>query len=384
MPSRIVYLDGLRGVLAVIVFLHHFFYAFYPEVIFGGDYQSFSNTGTFTGLKLIGLSPINILFNPGFAIHFFFLLSGYVQTYQFYQTGDKSIIQRGLLKRYFRLALPTLSVVILVYCAHKFHWIRKDLIAENPLNSGWVKSVMPNTLQFHQLFKEGLISSFQHNSRYYQVLWTMPTELANSYLVLLLALALHKIKHQTKVIVVLLLIEFSVLEEYYSIAFVSGMLIARLRVEPPAYNSVFAKKWLKWTCLAIGLYFGSYPFTGYQGAVSQSVYSPISFFDTYPHIISYYIGSVFMFLFILQSPSLQAAFSVRLVLFYGKISFMFYLIHFLLLFTLTPVVFHISNNIPITIIVSLALVTGISWLLTVLVDQPTLRFCNRFSKLFFI
>lgn len=382
MSSRISYLDGLRGVLAVIVFLHHFFYIYYPELIFGGDYASFSSSGPFGSLKVFALTPISILYNPGFAIHFFFLLSGYVQTQGYYQNGNALGIQRSLLKRYFRLALPTLPVVVLVFCAHKFHFIHKELIADNVLNNGWLKSMLPNTLTFSQLFKEGLVSCFQHNSRYYQVLWTMPTELANSYLVLLLALAFNKLKHQTKLTVALLLIQFFVLEEYYSIAFVTGMLISRLQAQEIRFKSFFFKVWVKALCVALGLYFGSYPFTGYQGAVANSIYAPISFFETYPHIISYFIGSTFLFLFLLHAPSIQKLLSGKVFLFYGRISFMLYLLHFLLLLSVVPSIYNSTHNITATLAFAMVLVTTLSWLFTKFVDEPVVRFCNWWAGKF--
>ena len=382
MSQRISYLDGLRGVLAVIVFLHHFFYIYFPELIFGGDYASFSNSGTFGALKVFALTPISILYNPGFAIHFFFLLSGYVQTKGYYQSGEAAGIQRSLLKRYFRLALPTLVVVVLVFCAHKFQFIHKEQVAANVLNADWLKSMLPNTLNFSQLFKEGLFSCFVHNSRYYQVLWTMPTELANSFLVLLLALAFNKLKHQTILTVSLLLVQFFVLQEYYSIAFVSGMLIARLQVQDIRFGVLFSKTWVKALCVVLGLYFGSYPFTGYQGAVANSIYAPISFFETYPHIISYFLGSTFLFLFLLHAPLLQKLLSRKLFLFYGRISFMLYLLHFLLLLSIVPSISQSTHNIALTLLLALLLVTALSWLFTKFVDEPVVKFCNWWAKLF--
>ena len=132
----------------------------------------------------MALTPVNIFFNPGMAIHFFFLLSGYVQTHTYFINPETAFLQKSLIKRYIRLALPVLSVVILVYFFHSFYLIRKDLIPANELTSGWLKSLLPNNLHFFEVIKEGLSDCFRGNSRYYQVLWTMPTELINSFVVL--------------------------------------------------------------------------------------------------------------------------------------------------------------------------------------------------------
>lgn len=390
MNDRIRYLDGLRGILAVIVFVHHFFYAFCPEIIFGGDFESFQHSGSFSFYKLTGLTPINILFNPGFAIHFFFLLSGYVQTRNYFVDPNITFLQKSLIKRYFRLALPILSVVLLVYLFHSLYLIRKDLIPPNVLNEGWIKSMLPNNLHFWQVFKEGLFDCFRGNSRYYQVLWTMPTELVNSFVVLGILLIFHNLRYKIQVFVVLIIVQFVVLQEYYSVAFVSGMLFANLEVHSQKFYSFFSKRIVKLICLLLGLYFGSYPFTGYQNAAANSVYAPISFFEVYPHVISYLIGVIFLFCFLLHSQSTKKILSGRIFLFFGEISFMFYLIHFLLLLSATPRLYvklhHSGNNLGIVALtgfLSFLFVTVAALILTKLVDRPVIKACNRLVKKFF-
>lgn len=390
MNDRIRFLDGLRGVLAVIVFMHHYFYAFCPDLIFGGSYENYLHTGPFSPYKLAGLTPLNIFFNPGMAIHFFFLLSGYVQTRNYFIKPEISFLQKSLIKRYFRLALPILSVVILVYFFHRFFLIRKDLIPANELTSGWVKSLLPNNLHFPKVILEGLSNCFRGNSRYYQVLWTMPTELINSFVILGLLLIFHNLKHKMRVFVALILIQFIVLQEYYSVAFVSGMVMANLEINSEKFRKFFSNSFVKISCLLLGLYFGSYPFTGYQNAAAHSVYAPISFFEVYPHVISYLIGVILLFCFLLHSKGLQNLLSKKIFLFFGEISFMFYLIHFLLLLSFTPVIYSkFMNNhdggrdLIVTGFISFLAITLVAYILTRFIDKPVIKLSNRFAKLFF-
>lgn len=390
MNSRILYLDGLRGILAIIVFLHHFLYLFYPELIFGGNYDTFIKQGPFSIYRIIGLTPLNILFNPGFAIHFFFLLSGYVQTQAYFRKPTVSFLQKSLLKRYFRLAFPTVSVVVLVFLFHKLHFVHKELIPLNTLNSQWVKGLMPNNLNFLQVLREGLSDCFRGNSRYYQILWTMSTELINSFVVLGLLLLFHNLRHQMRVFVFIILVQFVILGEYYSMAFVCGTLFANLEVNSEKSRSVFNTRPIKYLCLFGGLYFGSYPFTGYQNAAVNSVYAPISFFDTYPHVISYLIGVLLLFCFLLHSKASQQLLTKRIVLFFGQISFMFYLIHFLLLLSFTPWLYqHLSAEhgvnftFSVSLVTSFMLTTGVAFLLTKFIDAPVIKACNFYVKKFF-
>src|SRR4051812_10039992 len=174
--TRVRYLDGLRGILAVIVFFHHFFYAFFPEIIIGGSHEEFINTGNWTFYKIMALTPINLLYNPGAAIHFFFLLSGYVQSYHYFKNPDTIFLQKSFIKRYFRLALPTLAVVIFLFIFHRLHFIHKFQIPSG-LTVGWINSMLPDNLGFFEAVKNALSDCFIANSRYYQVLWTMPIEL---------------------------------------------------------------------------------------------------------------------------------------------------------------------------------------------------------------
>lgn len=389
-PERIRYLDGLRGVLAVIVFVHHYFYAFCPDLIFGGDYNYYLHTGPFSFFKIMALTPVNILFNPGMAIHFFFLLSGYVQTRSYFVKPETSFLQKSLIKRYFRLALPVLSVVVLVFAFHKLHWVRKELIPANELTSGWVKSLMPDNLNFFKVILEGLSNCFRGNSRYYQVLWTMSTELVNSFLVLALLLAFHHLKYRRRVFILLALIQLVVLQEFYSVAFVTGMIMADLEVNSPKFKKILSIPLVHLFCFLLGIYFGSYPFTGYQNAAARSVYAPISFFEVYPHVISYFIGVTLLFGFLLYSNTSKKILSKKVFLFFGEISFMFYLIHFLLLLSLTPVVYSWlmrsgdkGLDLMLTGLVSFGATTLAAFLLTRYVDVPVIRWSNNFAKKFF-
>lgn len=370
--------------------MHHYFYAFCPELIFGGNYQDFLNSGPLSFYKVTALTPVNIFFNPGMAIHFFFLLSGYVQTRNYFLNPEIRFVQKSILKRYIRLALPIVPVLLLVYFFHCFFLIRKDLIPQNELTVAWVKSLLPNSLHFFEVLKEALITCFRGNSRYYQVLWTMPTELINSFVVLTMLLVLHTTKHSIKIIALVILIQFIVLQEYYSVAFVTGMLFAKLEVGSKKFNQILAKPFVHFSCLLLGLYFASYPFTGFQNAAAHSVYAPISFFEVYPHIISYLIGVIFLFCFLLHSKVVQKILSGKLFLFFGEISFMFYLIHFLLLLSVSPVIFaqlkkpHDNGlGLAVTGISSFAAITVVAYLLTLLFDRLAIKLSNRFAKLFF-
>lgn len=388
--NRIKYLDGLRGLLAIVVFFHHFLYAFYPELIFGGSQQEFLDQSSLNLKRIIALSPINILFNPGMAILFFFLLSGYVQTKTYFDSENLVFLQKSFIKRYFRLAIPTLSVLFLVYFFHQLNLIHTNLFPVNNLSNNWSKNLLTTKLVFFSVVYHGIFECFTFNSRYYQVLWTMPLELLNSYIVLILCLTTHRLKNKLWFFIAWLLVQLVFLHSYNGAAFTFGLLFAFSQKNVAKLKTFLSKTWVKYVCLIIGIYFASYPYTGYQNAVLSSIYKPISFFEVYPHIISFLIGVIFLFAALSVSGKFQKLLSGKVFIFFGNISFMFYLIHFLILFSFSPMLYQsliphcsFSSTVFITGLLSFVLITLVSFALYALVDKPVIQLCNTYTKKIF-
>ena len=387
--ERIHYLNGLRGILALIVFIHHFFYAFYPDLVFGGNSTEFLS-GKWTISRLLAYTPLNIIFNPGMAINFFFLLSGYVQSYHYIKTQDTVFLQRSFIKRYFRLVVPILSVVLLLFVFHRLHLVRNYSIPANSLSTDWAKSMLPDNLGFFEMLKYAFVDVFNGAAGYYQILWTMSTELYNSWMVIILLLVLHKTRNKIPLLVVWVLAQCLLMQSYYSVSFTLGLLVCELHQHSQKFNRYVSYPYTKFFCLAVGLYFASYPFTGYLGSTEKSMYAPISFFDTYPHVISYVFGNLLLFLFLLYAPKIKTLLSKPLLLFFGDISFMFYLLHFLVLFSFTAWLYqklvpHLvtSANLWVCGICSFVLITLASYLFTRWIDKPVIRLCNNYTKKIF-
>jgi peptidoglycan/LPS O-acetylase OafA/YrhL len=387
--ERIYYLNGLRGILAIIVFIHHYLYAFYPDLIFGGTREEVvANKHTLSWL--IAYTPLNAAFNPGLAISFFFLLSGYVQAYHYIKTEDPIFLQRSFIKRYFRLALPVLTVVLLLYLFHRLHLIRKEGIPYHELSSGWSKSMLPDDLNFLQLFNYVFARCFNGDSSYYQILWTMSPELYNSWMVIILLMVTHRIRNKMPLLLAWLAFQCVFLQSFYSASFTLGLMLSHLNLKSPAFNAFASKPLVKLLCLLMGLYFASYPFTGYEGVTQRTIYGPISFFDTIPHVISFAFGNLLLFIFMMHSARAKKILAWPTLLFFGEISFMFYLVHFLIIFSFSPRMYQFlqpylvtTANAWLTGLASFVMVTLASWVLYLCVDKPVVRLCNVYTKKLF-
>ena len=384
--DKVHYLNGLRGLLAISVFLHHFSYAFYPDLVFGGSYDDFL-AGKWTLCRIIAYSPLNLLSNTGMSINFFFLLSGYVQSYHYFKKNEAGFIRRSFIKRYFRLAIPTLVVVLLVFVFHRLSLIDKDHFPTHPLSDPWIKTMLPDNMNFLEVLNYALVNCFNGAHDYYQVLWTMPSELYNSWMVLILLLVTHRIRNRSFVFILWILAQIFLLQSFYGVSFSLGMFVCMLHQRAAKFNGFFSRPFLKGICLVLGLYFASYPNTGYETSAQRSMYNPISFFDVYPHVISYIFGNLLLFLLLLHSPALKKLLSKRILLFFGRISFMFYLIHFLLLFSFSPWLYQKlgmtlvnTATLWLTAFISFMLITGVSYLLYKWVDQPVIKLCDRSVK----
>jgi peptidoglycan/LPS O-acetylase OafA/YrhL len=387
--ERIHYLNGLRGILAIIVFIHHYLYAFYPDLVFGGTSEEFISKKHSISW-LMAYTPLNLVFNPGMAICFFFLLSGYVQTYHYVKTDDPIFLQRSFIKRYFRLAIPLLAIVLLLYIFHRLHLIRKEGIPYHDLSSEWSKSMLPDNLNFLQVFNYALARCFNGDASYYQILWTMSPELYNSWMVILLLMVTHRIRNKMPLLLVWLAFQCVFLQSFYSASFTIGLLLSHLHLKSTSFNTLTSKPLIKLLCLLLGLYFASYPFTGYEGITARTIYKPISFFDTIPHLISFVFGNLLLFIFIMHSARAKKILSRPTLLFFGEISFMFYLVHFLIVFSFSPWLYQVLQprlvtmaNAWLTGLASFAVVTLASYALYLCIDKPVVRLCNVYTKKLF-
>ena len=147
---RLQYLDGLRGILCIIVVYHHFQCGFNPCHVFGPIAEWIrdpsvckvaSNSTEAIGVRGIAKEIFQVVMSPlssgPFAVACFFVMSGCALSINLLQESasgnscDKKW-RLAVVKRFFRLALPCSMLIIFAYMLARFDFHRQgrfDLIS---------------------------------------------------------------------------------------------------------------------------------------------------------------------------------------------------------------------------------------------------------------
>ena len=89
--KKLVYLDGLKGLGCVCVFLTHYVFAFY----YGMYHYEEASCHLPGNLDIaVGKSPFNLFFNGNTAVRLFLVLSGYLLCLSFFRKREKEKLKK--------------------------------------------------------------------------------------------------------------------------------------------------------------------------------------------------------------------------------------------------------------------------------------------------
>jgi peptidoglycan/LPS O-acetylase OafA/YrhL len=185
-------LEALRGIASVVILLGHTTISFFPSLygVFGASDPAFSLSRT----------PFFGLINAPAAVIFTCVLAGFVLTHRYFSTHDDTIVWRGMIKRWPRLAGPALISVIVGWAGFVLglYWYREaSALFKTPwLESFGAGSPDPSLVgNFWFAVADGAVLSFvRRGSMYNSVLWTMTYALGGALLILALAVAAVKLR----------------------------------------------------------------------------------------------------------------------------------------------------------------------------------------------
>jgi peptidoglycan/LPS O-acetylase OafA/YrhL len=163
-------LEAIRGVAALVVVVWHVCLGFFPHSI--SSWQA---------------TPLFVFMNGSAAVQLFFVLSGYVLTRRYFESGDNRILLKGVAKRWPRLMGPVLLVVLASYLLFKLDLYQFKQAGAVSGSKSLVTFAygydvkMP--IQFWDALGQGAFLTFFRGDCYYDTsLWTMHPEVIGSFI----------------------------------------------------------------------------------------------------------------------------------------------------------------------------------------------------------
>jgi peptidoglycan/LPS O-acetylase OafA/YrhL len=380
--SKIGYLEGIRGVAAFLVLLHHFQLGFYPAAFDGN--MTHAHLGNDWELWYYS-SPLSVFTNGNFCVTIFYVLSGYVLSHKYMRTGDISSLVSAAHRRFFRLFIPIAFALILSFLFLRFSIYHYVEAAKVTKSDWWMATLVSADPSFFTLLKFlGYRVMFLGDSSFDTTMWTMPTELFGSLLVFALLALVHNTRKKY-FIYCILLFYFYVTEHFYYTAFVLGIMLHGLNGLSQEKKNAWWRMPLVPVLVFGGLFLGSFCSLGWTHPHLWDFIKSEEVFMRFDVI--HIVGATMLIAAVLLSPILQRILGSRFFVFLGFISFSLFLLHpivigsFSAYFILgTAGKFGYNTAAMIDLALTILLTVGLSWLMALTVD----RFSMDASKWYFV
>jgi peptidoglycan/LPS O-acetylase OafA/YrhL len=379
--KRFMNLEGLRGIAAIAVVAYHIVIMFYPAIAYGLS----TNPAPVLHSQIEGMlygNPLNVFLSGAFAVGVFFVLSGFVLSIGFFQTGKELIVKKLASKRYLRLMLPALASVILSFILFSLHLNGGGDITHPIANSG-LPADWGIITGFIEAVREGTYGIFFNSEAYYNpVLWTMAYEFTGSFIVFLLLLLVGKSKYRWFVYGAFLFATFGT----WYIGFILGTVIADLYVQKKlAY--IANRRALGIGMLVAGLLIGGYPF----GPAAGTIYGFISLpwmIQSANIAVFISIGAALVVVGVLSLERVSRFFALPRVSTLGRFTYSLYLTHYIIITTLGLGLFSYFNHtngyntsVALTCLCILPVIAVVTWLFERYIDAPSIKFANYVSDI---
>ena len=321
--QRIEWLDGLKGVLCVLIFTHHFCLLFFPAIHYGTRAPSYLQ-GVDTYLSQ---SPLSVVLNGNYMVALFCVISAVVISRSLIRSKNTKKLLGVVCKRYFRLMLPLFFVGFLSFIALQFGWFSNQTVSQIT-QSPWGIQYYQQPISFGEFLQSALYTTwFVGDATLSTSFWMLSALFFGTFICALLSI-LSWIFPKKSWLIYLILSAFLFNNTKFALAFTLGTLLAWMSVHAPKCFHKYAGI----VAVAIGLFLGAFP----SGVTPTNFYKYLAFLKyTDWHILgaAFTVYGVFS-CGILQKMLLWKPFKVL-----GRISYSVYLLHIFILFTVTTWLF---------------------------------------------
>jgi peptidoglycan/LPS O-acetylase OafA/YrhL len=358
--NRLIPLEASRGIAAGIVVAHHFFLGFVPGFepsIIGRWYYVFVNG---TG-----------------AVHFFFVLSGFVLCWAYFKTGDLNRLKEGFFKRLPRLAAPVLITTITSYFLFYFgfyYFEGASKLTESLWLSTFGGALRPNFQpSFFDAVTQGVGTFITGDANYNKNLWTMKPEFMGSLIVFMAAAFISLTLCFKYLGISFFLLSIWALGIYSDVfPFVAGIFLAAYLSK----NPLAIKMPLAILAILLGIYLLGY-------AIPDKHYSWFKYLNYLKveggklEIILHSIGASLIIFSIMTNSKIYAFLNNKLCNYLGVFSFPLYLVHTLVICSFISFVYLFLSHQDYSRDLVLTVLFGLTFGASILVAVPLVIF-DRF------
>lgn len=318
--KKLEYIDGLKGIGALMVYLCHFVFAFY--------YAAYSllpeQAHTVSAIEVtLGKTPLNLLYNGNAAVCLFLVFSGFVLCLSYFRTHDRSRLAAGAKKRYFRLMPVILAVNILIFLLMSLGLYRNGEVAVLTKSQAWFAGFNQFEPDFLKMLYESLIGCFLRGSNDYNgVLWTIPYLFWGALVVYLAAFLAGENPLRYIAYAVMLLVSLKT-DIYFA-----GIFLGFVLCDFFCTQEKLVKLYRRWKVVPVlvfllGFYLLSYPSIGTD--MTGTIYGILPPAYT---VVYHMAGAFLLTAGVLGCQGLQNFFAARPFVYLGRISYSLYLLHF--------------------------------------------------------
>jgi peptidoglycan/LPS O-acetylase OafA/YrhL len=350
------YVDGLRGLAAWMVFNTHLSPILSRELGAGWGHGPDSH-------RILQLPFICVIHAGGYAVHFFYIISGLVASLAAVKAMDKrtldpaSNMQRmssAIIRRPLRLFLPSFISTLIPFILIRLDAFRRvdaakdtDLITGWPALQAWPEKAPSCFIQFFHLINENLRmlraigegSDHDYVNKYNPVLWTIPVDFQCSMILLLGFMALYYTERKARLALLILGIVINItIGQIYVAEFFSGWVLAEVRsITTAAKEAEKGSSPQTSTLRSVGnclglivaLYLGSFPRYDPQNTTGFKIMDALTPPAVELHADFWHmIASVGLIYFVDEIKTISNFFSLPFARYLGRISFSLYLTHF--------------------------------------------------------
>lgn len=334
--QKMLALEGIRGIAALVVIFDHLHLAFFVET--DQIIASYLNAHFPFLLSKAGQYFVAGLHDGNFAVWVFWVMSAFVLSRKYFQLtkanrglDSAEYLTRSVIKRYPRLFVPILGSVLFAFVILSAGWMTNNDLGERlgqHTSQGWLFTFYefkPSLMQAVKSAAWDTFFDFDRDTTYNTVLWTMQPEFFGSlFLFGFLSLAGNKTMRWFAYPLIALILYFK--ELHWLNAFLLGIAMCDLYENTDVFSKAGGALKPSWLQALFGL--GIMVFIGAPN---------------YGGVFHLVIAVSLVFLAV-SAQGITKVFSAKLPVYLGKISFSLYLIHVPILCSATGFVYRTTEN----------------------------------------